>query len=265
MYSDMSMRIIASSASNMNSASARASSVLPTPVGPRNRNEPIGRSGSCRPGARAAQRRRDRLDRLVLADRRARAGAPPCGSASRPRPRAGALTGMPVQRATTSAMSSASTSSLRKTRARRASPSPRRLALGELLLELGDLAVAQLGGALRGRRRARRARPRARASSSRSLISRDRLRSRPSRSATAPSSPPSARAARRARARSPRGARAEASSVSLASEVSSISSCITRRSTSSISVGSESISMRRREAASSIRSIALSGRKRSAM
>jgi hypothetical protein len=45
----------------------------------------------------------------------------------------------------------------------------------------------------------------------------------------------------------------------------SISSWISLRSTSSISVGSESISMRRREAASSIRSIALSGRKRSAM
>src|SRR4051795_3605176 len=103
MYSDMSTRIIACSESNMNSASARASSVLPTPVGPRNRNEPIGRSGSCRPapqrpsagapplgladavgseekegadravgvlqaGSRAPQRGRDRLDRLVLAD-----------------------------------------------------------------------------------------------------------------------------------------------------------------------------------------------------
>ena len=45
----------------------------------------------------------------------------------------------------------------------------------------------------------------------------------------------------------------------------SISSCLMRRSTSSISVGTESISMRMREAASSIRSIALSGRKRSAM
>ena len=33
----------------MNSASARASSVLPTPVGPRNRNVPIGRSGSLSP------------------------------------------------------------------------------------------------------------------------------------------------------------------------------------------------------------------------
>ncbi len=33
----------------MNSARALVSSVLPTPVGPRNRNEPIGRLGSCRP------------------------------------------------------------------------------------------------------------------------------------------------------------------------------------------------------------------------
>jgi len=35
MYSDMSTRTIASCESNMNSAKARASSVLPTPVGPR--------------------------------------------------------------------------------------------------------------------------------------------------------------------------------------------------------------------------------------
>ena len=55
------------------------------------------------------------------------------------------------------------------------------------------------------------------------------------------------------------------SSFSFYSAWCSISSCITRRSTSSISVGSESISIRSREAASSIRSIALSGRKRSAM
>ena len=52
----------------MNSASARASSVLPTPVGPRKTNEPIGRFGILEPGARAAERVRDRLDRLVLAD-----------------------------------------------------------------------------------------------------------------------------------------------------------------------------------------------------
>ena len=68
MYSDMSMRIIASWESNMNSASARASSVLPTPVGPRNRNVPIGRSGSCSPARERRSARGDRLDRLVLAD-----------------------------------------------------------------------------------------------------------------------------------------------------------------------------------------------------
>ena len=52
----------------MNSASARASSVLPTPVGPRKTNEPIGRFGSWRPGAGAAQRVGHGLDGLVLAD-----------------------------------------------------------------------------------------------------------------------------------------------------------------------------------------------------
>ena len=46
MYSDMSSRIMAVSSSNRNSARALVSSVLPTPVGPRNRNEPIGRFGS---------------------------------------------------------------------------------------------------------------------------------------------------------------------------------------------------------------------------
>ena len=49
MYSDMSTRTIARSSSKRNSASARATSVLPTPVGPRKRNDPIGRLGSERP------------------------------------------------------------------------------------------------------------------------------------------------------------------------------------------------------------------------
>ena len=57
----------------------------------------------------------------------------------------------------------------------------------------------------------------------------------------------------------------DASSFSFLSAWCSISSCWMRRSTVSISVGIESISMRSPEAASSIRSIALSGRKRSAM
>jgi len=49
MYSDMSMRTIARSSSKSASASALVSSVLPTPVGPRNKKLPMGLSGSERP------------------------------------------------------------------------------------------------------------------------------------------------------------------------------------------------------------------------
>ena len=63
MYSDISMRIMALSSSNRYSASARASSVLPTPVGPRKRNEPRGRLGSCRP----ARARRTAFATAVMA------------------------------------------------------------------------------------------------------------------------------------------------------------------------------------------------------
>src|SRR3989304_4540116 len=45
----MCRRTIASSSSKSSAASARASSVLPTPVGPRKRKEPIGRLGSFSP------------------------------------------------------------------------------------------------------------------------------------------------------------------------------------------------------------------------
>jgi hypothetical protein len=67
-YSDMSIRTIACSSSNMNSARARASSVLPTPVGPRKMKLPSGRFGVLQSGARAADRIRDRANRLLLAD-----------------------------------------------------------------------------------------------------------------------------------------------------------------------------------------------------
>ncbi|MPN15869.1 hypothetical protein SDC9_163205 [bioreactor metagenome] len=46
MYSDISILIIFSSLSNNVLAKVFASSVLPTPVGPKNINEPIGRFGS---------------------------------------------------------------------------------------------------------------------------------------------------------------------------------------------------------------------------
>jgi hypothetical protein len=49
MYSDMSMRTMCDSSSNRKAASERASSVLPTPVGPRKMKEPMGRFGSCNP------------------------------------------------------------------------------------------------------------------------------------------------------------------------------------------------------------------------
>ena len=48
-YSDISMRTIASSVPKSASASALESSVLPTPVGPRNRNDPTGLPGSLSP------------------------------------------------------------------------------------------------------------------------------------------------------------------------------------------------------------------------
>ena len=63
MYSDMSMRTIASSSPNRNSASVRASSVLPTPDGPRKMNEPVGRFGSFRP----ARERRIALEMTSIA------------------------------------------------------------------------------------------------------------------------------------------------------------------------------------------------------
>ena len=52
----------------MNSASARASSVLPTPVGPEEDERADRPVRVLQPGARAPQGVRDRLDRFVLTD-----------------------------------------------------------------------------------------------------------------------------------------------------------------------------------------------------
>src|SRR5258708_2739385 len=62
MNSDMSKRTRAFSVPNMNCARVRATSVLPTPVGPRNRNEPIGRFGLFNP---ARERRIARASALI--------------------------------------------------------------------------------------------------------------------------------------------------------------------------------------------------------
>ena len=68
MYSDMSSRTIACSSSNRNSASARASSVFPTPVGPTKMKEPMGRFGSERPARDRRTASETARDRLLLPD-----------------------------------------------------------------------------------------------------------------------------------------------------------------------------------------------------
>ena len=111
MYSLMSTRTSAFSSLNRNSASARASSVFPTPVLPRNMNEPIGFFSSCSP---ARERRMASLTAftasgwaMTRSSSRSSRWSSLCLSLSNI-----LETGMPVHRATIPAMSSASTSSL---------------------------------------------------------------------------------------------------------------------------------------------------------
>ena len=106
------MRTMAFSLSNRYSASAFASSVLPTPVGPRNRKLPMGLFGSDRPA---------RLRRMAPATAETASSWPmtrSCSLSSRSTsfsisPCIILDTGMPVQVDTTSAISSCDTSSLR--------------------------------------------------------------------------------------------------------------------------------------------------------
>ena len=109
-YSAMSIRTIDFSSSNKYSARARASSVFPTPVGPRNKNEPIGLLGSDNPA---------RLRRMAFAVAVTASSCPItrwCNRSSRCTslcisPSSNLFSGTPVHFDTTSAMSSASTSS----------------------------------------------------------------------------------------------------------------------------------------------------------
>ncbi|MNV57662.1 hypothetical protein D3C71_1500050 [compost metagenome] len=99
---------MASSLSNRNEASALQSSVLPTPVGPRNRNEPIGRFGSDSP----ARLRRIALDTALTASFWPMTRE--CSSCSRRNslsrsPSSILATGIPVARASTSAISASVT------------------------------------------------------------------------------------------------------------------------------------------------------------
>ncbi len=128
-YSDMSRRTSARSSSNRVSASARASSVLPTPVGPRNRNVPTGRVGSLSPARARRTAAATARDRVVLADDPAVQLAARAAPASRPRPRAAWCTGMPVHLATIAAISSSPTSSFSIAPSRCSSREPPRLVL----------------------------------------------------------------------------------------------------------------------------------------
>ncbi|MNV60725.1 hypothetical protein D3C71_1532000 [compost metagenome] len=108
MNSLMSTRIRWSSLSNRKPASALHSSVLPTPVGPRNRKEPVGRFGSDRP---------ERERRMAFATAAIASSWPTTRSCSLSSifsslsfsPCIILATGMPVARLTTSAISSAPT------------------------------------------------------------------------------------------------------------------------------------------------------------
>ena len=102
MNSLMSIRTIAWSSSNRNAASALVSSVLPTPVGPRNRNDPSGRFGSFSP----ARARRTAFDTASTASRcpmTRRPSSSSMRSSFSRSPSSIRSTGIPVQRSTTAA------------------------------------------------------------------------------------------------------------------------------------------------------------------
>ena len=105
MNSDISKRISARSLPNRNCARDRATSVFPTPVGPKNRNDPTGRSGFFSPArerriARAKAEIAGRCDTTRLCSSASMRRSFRCSSSFRE------VTGMPVQRAMTSSTSS---------------------------------------------------------------------------------------------------------------------------------------------------------------
>ena len=254
------MRIIAFSSSNKNSASARANSVLPTPVGPRKRNEPSGRFGSCKP----ARARRTALATALMASSCPTTRRCKCFSSltsfSRS-PSCNRETGICVQFETTSAMSSSVTSSRSNVDCR--SFAVFAVAAASFFSSSGMRPYwISLAFASSPRRWARSSSVRSRSSSSFHF----RCSSR-----TAFSFCHSALSAEDFSFNSANSFSSFfrrsllAGSFSFLSACRSISCCMISRSIMSISVGMESSSIFKRDAASSTRSIALSGRKRSLM
>ena len=252
------MRTMASSVSNRNSANALHSSVLPTPVGPKNRNEPFGRRGSARP----ARERRMALATMCTASSwptTRLASASSMRSSFSFSPSSILATGMPVHFDTTSAISSSVT-----------------------LLRTNCVSLLSAACASASRFSSSGMRPycssatlprslRRRAPSISSLIfSSSSLIAAPPCSVAFSAFQISSRSAdsfsRPAKVSSSVASRfLVASSCSFFSAICSILSWMMRRSSRSSASGLESISMRIRAPASSIRSIALSGNCRSAI
>ena len=250
--SDISNRTIASSLSNMKFARALQSSVFPTPVGPRNRKEPLGRLGSDRP----ARERRTALETAFSASscpttlsRRASSMRDSFSLS----PSIILDTGIPVQRDTTSAISS-SVTLLRSSTVSVVSVS---CACSSCFSNAGSRPYCSSD--IRVRSPARRAPSRSSLTCSKSLLIcaapcteafsafHISSRSENSRSTFSISSLSSSTCF------------LAAASVSFLTASRSILSWISLRSSLSMTSGLESISMRMRLAASSIRSIALSG------
>ncbi len=136
---------MALSSSNRNSARARASSVLPTPVGPRKMNEPMGRFGSFRPERARTTASATASTASSWPITRWCSSSPRCSSFCTS-PSSSFETGMCVQRLTTSAMSSSSTSSLMSRCGALASRSSVSSSALSWRSSSGKLAVFQLGG-----------------------------------------------------------------------------------------------------------------------
>ena len=252
----MSRRTILSAESNSVEASVRANSVLPTPVGPRNRKLPIGLRGSLIP-ARA---------RRIASETSVTASSWPttlsCKTSSRRSsfsrsPSTSRVTGTPVHFETMSAISSCETSSFKSAPSLASTAS----SACSFSSSSGILPCRSWATVLRSYSRSAFSMA-IRVTSSSSRTARISSMAPFSLSHCARNTPTSSRTFASSLESTVKRA-LEASSFSFFKAASSISSCSARRVSASSSCGMLSISVRISAQASSTRSIALSGKKRS--
>mmetsp|Transcript_29285 Transcript_29285/g.68997 ORF Transcript_29285/g.68997 Transcript_29285/m.68997 type:complete len:275 (-) Transcript_29285:42-866(-) len=274
MNSLMSSRTMLSSSSKSAAASALASSVLPTPVGPRKRKEASGRLGSARPALErmmASATASTAVAWPLTRDAR-RAGSSSSFSASA---RSMRSEGMPVHCESTAATSLAATRERSRGGPSSAPPLPSLAAWLSASASASACSSSALSeGSLPYLSSAARSSSYSFSACSTSMLTRSisslMLLSRVSlpfsasqrrfrsacRASSVAASPSSLASCARARG---------SSSASVCSEICSICTCSSRRDTSSSSCGREVASILSLAAASSMRSMALSGRKRSVM